>query len=122
MGFLIRPLYLVALASMLGLSGCASEPTIADLMRQHAETTQSESELKSRLSGEWERGSKLLSSGENKVSKGNDLIEDAQKDLKKGQDMVSEGYKEIDEGRSLMRMSEQLFREKFPTLRLETGK
>ena len=36
--------------------------------------------------------------------------------------MVSEGQKEIDEGRSLMRMSEQLFREKFPTLRLETGK
>ncbi|WP_404358543.1 hypothetical protein [Methylotuvimicrobium sp. KM1] len=122
MNFLIRFLYPVAFASTIALSGCASEPTMADLMREHAETAKSESELKTRLSGEWERGSKLLSSGENKVSKGNQLIEDAQKDLKKGRDMVTEGYKEIDEGRSLMGSSEQLFREKFPTLRLETGK
>lgn len=122
MSFLIRSLYPIAFASMITLSGCASEPTIADLMREHAEATKYDSELKARLSGEWERESKLLSSGENKVSEGNDLIEDAQKDLKKGQDMVSEGYKEIDEGRSLKRMSEQLFREKFPTQRLETGK
>lgn len=122
MSFLIRSLYPVAFASAIVLSGCASEPTVADLMREHAETAKSESELKTRLSGEWERGSKLLSSGEKKVSKGNEVIEDAQKDLKKGQDMVSEGQKEIDEGRSLMRMSEQLFREKYPTLKLETGK
>ena len=82
MNFLIRSFF--PIASAIALSGCASEPTIADLMREHAETTKSEAELKIRLSGEWERGSKLLSSGENKVSEGNELIEDAQKTSKKG--------------------------------------
>lgn len=66
----------IGLAVAMSLWGCASkEPTTADLMRGQASQLQGRVDLKNRLAGDWEKGKRLVESGENKIRDGQEKME-----------------------------------------------
>lgn len=113
--------YSVMSIFLLVLSGCASKPTTADLMRGHAAELQEEVDLRNQFAKEWEKGTKLISSGEKRVDDGEKRVKSAerdlksaQRDLKEGQADIKNGTRDIAEGQRLVRESERKFRENFP--------
>lgn len=107
---------------LLALAGCASKPTTADFMRQHATEVQAQADLKNQLSKDWERGTKLVATGEKRVEKGEKRVKSAERDLKKGQDDIERGRREIADGQRLINESEKIFRENLPGLDLNQRK
>lgn len=112
--------------TFLVLAGCASKPTAADFMRGHATEVQAQADLKSQLAKDWDRGSKLVASGEKRVRDGEKRVRDAERrvesaerDIKIGQDNIEYGRREIAEGQQLINESETIFTENFPGLKLE---
>ncbi len=100
------PMLFAAGVLTVSLTACAGgPPDMGDFMRQHATDEQVLVDLQRQLAKDWARGSELVVSGEKRV--------------KSGQAEVERGEQEIAEGTMLMQESERLFREKFPTLRLE---
>jgi septal ring factor EnvC (AmiA/AmiB activator) len=99
---------------ILVITGCASKPTTADIMREHANDSQSRADLKNRLAKDWEKGTKLVSSGEKRVKDGENIVKSAERDLKRGQDDIEWGNREIADGQKLIQESERQFRENFP--------
>lgn len=100
------------------LAGCAGQPSTADLMRAHALEAQAQVDMKNQLAKDWERGSKLVRSGEKSVERGEKQIKSAEKDLKEGRERVEQGERDILEGRKLMQESERQFHENFPGINL----
>lgn len=100
------------------LSGCAGQPSTADLMRAHALEVQAQVDMKNQLAKDWDRGSKLVRSGEKLVERGEKQIKSAEKDLKEGRERVEQGERDILEGRKLMQQSEQRFHDNFPGINL----
>ncbi|GGW52036.1 hypothetical protein [Alishewanella tabrizica] len=108
-------LLLAASITLLSVIGCSSKPTTADLMRSHATDAQTQVDLKKQLAKDWEKGTKLVSSGERKVSDGQKRIRNAERDLERARKQVETGNKEIAEGSKLVADSERVFKETFPT-------
>jgi septal ring factor EnvC (AmiA/AmiB activator) len=106
---------------LFALAGCASKPTTADLMRQHATEAQSQVALKNQAAKNWEKGSKLVVEGEKRVKDGEKRVKAAERDLKKGQDDIDRGKREISDGQKLINESERTFRESFPELDIKLG-
>ena len=95
------------------MGGCApTEPTPADYMRGHAAALQSEVELKDSLARDWDRGARLIKTGEKRVKVGEEQVA-------KGKENIETGNQEILEGRMLIENSERAFHENFPGLKLE---
>jgi septal ring factor EnvC (AmiA/AmiB activator) len=108
---------------LFALTGCASKPTTAaDLMRQHATEVQSQVELKNQAAKDWEKGTKLVATGEKRVKDGEKRVKAAERDLKRGQDDIARGKQEISDGQKLINESERKFRENFPELDIKSGK
>jgi len=108
-------LLLAASITLLSVTGCSSKPTTADLMRGHATDAQAQVDLKKQLAKDWEKGTKLVSSGERKVSDGQKRIRNAERDLERARKQVETGNQEIAEGSKLVADSERVFKETFPT-------
>lgn len=113
--------YLAAVLAMFFLAGCASQPTLADNMRSQAAGLQAQVELKEKLAADWDKGSKLVASGEKQVKDGERLVKRAEKDLRKGQEQINAGNGQIAEGRKLMEEAEGRFRVNFPDTPLNPG-
>jgi hypothetical protein len=97
-------------SSVLALAGCASAPpTSGDLMRDHGAQAQSQVDRKYHLAKDWDRGSKLVASGEKRLEAAERRVKDAERDIEGGK-------REISEGRTLIQDSERRFREEFPGL------
>ncbi|MDO9264803.1 MAG: hypothetical protein Q7U02_12620 [Desulfosalsimonadaceae bacterium] len=95
------------------LAGCApTEPTKADYMRGHAAALQSEVDLRDSLAKDWDRGARLIKTGEKRVKVG-------EEQMAKGKENIEIGNQEILEGRMLIENSERMFHETFPGLKLE---
>ncbi len=109
-------------AALLLLSGCASKPTIADAMRDHAGSSQTRADLKKDLAKSWERGQELVVTGEERVKRGESRIESAEKQIAKGKKEIEKGNQEISGGTKAMRDSESRFRAAFPDETLELPK
>lgn len=107
---------------LFALAGCASKPTTADLMRQHATEIQSQVDLKNQAAEDWEKGAKLAAAGEKRVKDGENRVKAAERDLKRGQDDIARGQQEISDGQKLMNESERIFRENFPELDIKSSK
>lgn len=107
-------------SSLGGLAGCASPPTTGDIMRGHATDAQSQATLKDEIAREWEKGRKLVASGESRVKDGEKRVKAAERNLKRGQRDIEQGREEIAEGLELMSKSERRFREHFPGLNIRT--
>ena len=107
---------------LLALAGCGSNPTTADLMTSHATEMQVQVDLKNQLAKDWEKGTKLVATGEKRIKDGEKRVKSAERDLKKGQDDIKRGRSEIAEGQKLINMSEKDFRENFPELDIKSGK
>ena len=105
---------LIAVVSLVSVTGCSSKPTTADLMRGHATDAQAQVDLKKQLANDWERGTKLVSSGEKKVSDGERRIRNAERDLQRARKLVETGNQEILDGKKLVSESEALFKQSFP--------
>lgn len=108
--------------SMFTFAGCASKPTTADLMRGHSADEQVQVDLKNQLAKDWDRGRKLIASGNKKIKSGEKSVASAEKDLKDAKDQVETGNRELTEGTQLVQISEARFRESFPNLELNLGK
>jgi len=107
-------IFLAVGSGMLALAGCASAPpTSGDLMRGHGAEAQSEVDLKYELAKDWDRGSKLVASGEKRLESGERRVRDGERDIERGN-------REISEGRKLIQDSERRFREEFPGLDIRT--
>jgi hypothetical protein len=101
---------------MLALAGCASAPpTSGDLMRDHGTQAQSQVDRKYHLAKDWDRGSKLVASGEKRLEAGARRVKDGERDIEGGK-------REISEGQKLIQDSERRFREEFPGLDIKTAK
>jgi septal ring factor EnvC (AmiA/AmiB activator) len=107
---------------LFALAGCTSKPTTADLMRQHATDVQSQVDLKNQAARDWEKGTKLVATGDKRVKDGEKRVKSAERDLKNGQDDIARGQREISDGQKLINESEKIFRENFPELEIEPGK
>jgi peptidoglycan hydrolase CwlO-like protein len=107
---------------LLALTGCASKPTTADLMRQHGAELKSQVDLKKQLAKDWDNGTKLVATGEKRVKKGEKQLKSAERDLKKAQDEIKRGTSEIAEGQKLISESNKIFRVNFPELDINSGK
>lgn len=101
-------------SSMLALAGCASAPTSGDLMRGHGAEAQSQVDLKYQLAKDWDRGSKLVASGEKRLEAGERRVKDGERDIERGK-------REISEGQKLIQDSERGFRAEFPGLDIKTA-
>lgn len=108
--------------TVLLLSGCATKPTIADAMRDHAGSSQARADLKKSLAKSWEQGQKLVITGEARVKSGESRIESAEKQIEKGKKEIEKGNQEISGGTKAMRDSESRFRAAFPDETLEMQK
>ena len=108
----------IGLAFLL-LTGCASKPTNAELMRRHASELQAQTDLKNQLAKDLDRGSKLVTSGAKRVKDGEKRVKSAERDLKRGQDDIKRGQREIAKGKRLIDESEKKFKENFPELKFE---
>ena len=106
--------YWAALLAMLFLTGCASQPTLADNMRSRTASLQAQIELKEKLAADWDRGSNLVTSGEKQIRDGERLVKRAEKDLRKGQEKLNGGNMQILEGKKMMEEAERSFRVNFP--------
>lgn len=107
-----KPIIASAMLAAL-IAGCAAtEPTKADYMRAHAAALQSEVDLRDNLARDWDRGARLVTSGEKRIQTGEEQIA-------KGKENIEIGNQEILEGRMLMENSERVFKENFPGLKLE---
>jgi len=115
-------LYSVISVYLLVLAGCAGKTTTGDLMRGYAAEVQAQADFKDQLAQDWEKGTKLLSSGERRVKDGEKLVKSAERDLKKGQDDIEHGKREIAEGQKMIQESEKKFRENFPELDIKADK
>tara|TARA_R110002111_G_scaffold246754_1_gene309470 strand:+ start:507 stop:827 length:321 start_codon:yes stop_codon:yes gene_type:complete len=98
----------------MSLSGCASQPNSADIMRGHAAVVQDQLDLRNQLADDYEQGTKLINSGQKRVEKGEKLVKQAEKNLNEGKSTIKKGYQEIREGNELMLESERRYRENFP--------
>jgi hypothetical protein len=107
--------FLAVGSSMLALAGCASAPpTSGDLMRGHGAEAQSQVDLQYQLAKDWDRGSKLVASGEKRREAGERRVKEGERDIERGD-------REISEGRKLIQDSERRFREEFPGMDIKTG-
>ena len=108
--------FAVAGAAVL-FSGCASNPSKADAMRDHRSNVQfqaqAESELQEQLAQDWDRGQKLIASGQKNINDGERRIDSAEKNLQRGREQLELGNREFAEGTDLVRNSEWRFREAF---------
>jgi len=82
-------------------------------MRGHGAEAQSQVDLKYELAKDWDRGSKLVASGEKRLESGERRVRDGERDIERGN-------REISEGRKLIQDSERRFREEFPGLDIRT--
>lgn len=103
---------------LLALTGCAGNSTTADLMRDNASTGQTQVDLKNQIAKDWERGTKLITTGEKRVENGEKQVESAERDLRSGQDDIARGRGEIAEGQKLVTESERVFRLDYPEVDL----
>jgi len=110
---------LIAAMAMAAIAGCARKSDAGDLMRGHASDVQAQVDLKNQLAKDWDRGQKLIKSGNKNVKKGEKRAKSAEKDLKRAKDRIERGKREIAEGNKLVQDSERRFREEFPGLDLK---
>lgn len=99
---------------VLQLTGCAGRettPTLADQMRGAAGEFQAEADRRDQLAADWERGQRLIVSGERKIERGERRVQSAESDLERGRREVSDGQAELREGRRLIAESERAFEE-----------
>lgn len=112
--------------AIIALAGCASEPTRAELMRQHVSnveaTAEAQADLKEELAKDWEEGQSLIESGNQNIEDGEKRIDLAERNLKKGEDQVERGRRELAEGKRLVRESERRFRAEFDDLELSADR
>ncbi len=107
---------------LLILTGCAGKETTADLMRQDATAGQTQVDLKQQIARDWEKGQKLIATGEQRVEEGEKRVKSAERNLEKGQDEIKRGQREIAEGEKLIAESERTFREDYPEVDLNQTK
>lgn len=105
---------ILAFVTTMTVTGCSSKPTTADLMRGQASEAQAQVDLKNQLANDWERGTKLVASGERKVSDGEKRIRAAERDLERARKLINDGNKEIADGKRLVTNSERQFEQAFP--------
>lgn len=103
---------------LIALSGCASNETTADLMRDSASSGQDRVDMKNQIAKDWERGKKLIVTGKNRVENGEEQVESAEDKLENGYDKIEQGEREIAEGQKLVRESERKFRNNYPEVDL----
>lgn len=116
--------------AIMALSGCADKaPTAADLMRMHAQDEKEASVVQKALAKEWDRGSNLKLSGEDKMKDGQKMVKAGEKLVKKGNEDVNagkqniqQGDKESIDGTVIMNENERIFREKYPDLKIDLNK
>ncbi len=108
---------------LLVLTGCAgNKETTADLMRQDATAGQTQVDLKQQIARDWEKGQKLIATGEQRVEEGEKRVQSAERNLEKGQDEIERGQRDIAEGEKLIAESERTFREDYPEVDLNQTK
>lgn len=118
----IVPLKIVSAVAiaMLAFTGCASKaPTTGDFMRMHAADEKQTMKDQKSIAADWDKGSKLVKSGEQQIKDGEALIKSGDNDMTKGKQAVEQGNKDIVEGTKIKADSEALFRENYPDLKLE---
>lgn len=101
-------LVLALVAGSISFSGCASEPTTADILKESANNAQKKADLQKSLAKDIEKGKKL-------IAKGKERIEEAQEDLE-------DGNKEVAEGTRLVENSKKILQAQFPELNIDTIK
>lgn len=104
------------------LAGCATQqpPTTADRMRGHATDERARADIQSEIAADWDKGQKLVNSGNRKIMDGEKMVERAQEDLRKGTALIEEGKGEVSEGGILLRDSERRFRSAYPGLEINS--
>ncbi|MCC5885859.1 MAG: hypothetical protein JJT88_05415 [Gammaproteobacteria bacterium] len=103
------------------LAGCSSNPTAADTMRGHAADVQSRADQENKSAADWDKGKKLIASGDKNVEAGERRAAAAEKDLQRGRDQVALGRREQAEGRALVEAAERSFRLAYPDQTLGSG-
>ncbi|MBN1548223.1 MAG: hypothetical protein JW902_16350 [Syntrophaceae bacterium] len=112
---------IIFIVAIITLIACESKPSPADIMRQHASEVKEMADLANQLAKDWERGLKLVQTGEERVKSAEKKIKSAENDLMKGKEELDLGNKEISEGNRIMQESERRFRENFPGRQIEDG-
>lgn len=112
----IRIPTILALSSIVLLgAGCANtQPSTADLMRDYAQAQGAEVALKNSLAKDWEKGTRLIATGEKRVQRAEKDIRQAEKELRDARKTLQKGKREIEQGKKLKTGSERKFRDEFP--------
>lgn len=112
------------------LAGCADKaPTAADFMRMHAQDEKEASLEQRALAKDWDQGSNLKLSGEEKIKDGQESVKNGDKLIKKGNEEMNNGKQNIEQGNKdtidgtvIMNDKERIFKEKYPDLKLNLNK
>lgn len=108
--------------ALVTLAGCATQsPTAADRMRGHADDERARADLQSEIAADWDKGQKLVNSGNRKILDGEKTVEKAQESLRRGTALIETGNSEVAEGGILLRDAERRFRAAYPGLRINSG-
>jgi exonuclease VII small subunit len=113
---IIRIRNIVALSSVLLLgAGCAaSQPSTSDLMRDYAAEQGSQVAMQEALAKDWDKGSELINTGEQRVQQAEKDIRQAKKQLRDARRALKRGKRETARGQELKISSGNTFREHFP--------
>lgn len=113
--------FLLAGLAVAALAGCSSNPSAADTMRGHAADVQSRADQENKSAADWDKGQKLIASGDKNIAAGEKRAAEAERNLKRGQDQIALGRRELAEGKALVEAAERSFRLAYPDETLGSG-
>jgi peptidoglycan hydrolase CwlO-like protein len=105
------------------VTGCSSskEPNMADMMRNHAGSMQSQVELQNQLAKDWETGTQMVTSAKKQTTDAQERIKEAEEELAEARSDVAEAKQRQQEGEKLIQESQLKFQQAFPQLPLQLG-
>lgn len=102
------------------ITGCSSssEPTMADMMRNHAGSMQSQVELQHQLAKDWETGTNMVASAKKQSLDAEKRMKQAEAELADAKNDAAEATQQRTEGQRLIDESQLKFQQAFPSLPL----
>ncbi|KKL02864.1 hypothetical protein EIK76_02130 [Rheinheimera mesophila] len=116
----IKKISLAAAIALL-VTGCSSteEPSMAQMMRSHAGSMQSQVELQNQLAKDWETGTKMVARAKEQSIDAQQRIQEAEEELAEARSDAAEARQQQEEGERLIKESQLKFQRAFPQLPLQ---
>lgn len=105
------------------IAGCSSsaEPSMADMMRNHAGSMQSQVELQNQLAKDWETGTIMVTRAKEQGIEAQKRLKEAEEALADARSDAADAKEQQEKGERLVQESQLKFQQAFPELSLQLG-